>query len=153
MNLIDPNKEYSIAQLAYMAGIIDGEGALTITSIKNEKRQIFQTSIGVSSTDKILIDWIVEVFGGWQKEYTPKQTPKNSRKKVYRWQITGTNIDVFLSLIKPYILIKRREVELLELNRKTFSKNPGFRGVTPENVSLRKKYANELQKIHCRGNL
>lgn len=151
MKIIDKDKNYSIAQLAYAAGIIDGEGALTITAIENEKRKIFQSAVGVSSTDEILIDWILDVFGGWKKAYTPKQTPVNSRKKVYRWQITGKNLDIFIALIDPYIVIKKREIELLKLYRKTSQKNVGGGGLPQETIDLRKKYAAELHKIHCRG--
>jgi len=136
--------------LAYMAGIIDGEGSITITDCtKKQSRTFFTTSLGISTTDKVLIDWVVDKFGGWNSSYTPKQTPKNSRKKVYRWQITGENLETLLKLVYPYIVIKKQEIEIMLAMRKTFTKSSKV--ISPEIIELRKKYTTQIKKIHCRN--
>ena len=149
---INEDKKYSEASLGYIAGIIDGEGSLTICNCsKTQGRAFFTTSLNVSSTDKILIDWIVEQFGGWQGEYTPKQTPKNSRKKVYRWAATGKNLEVILRLAYPYVVIKKREIEVMLAMRKTFKGRGLVNKLSPETIALRKKYSDELKSLHCRN--
>jgi len=151
--IIDKNKKHSESVLGYFAGIIDGEGSITITdSTHTQKRSFFTTSLGISSTDKILIDWIIKEFGGWQSEYTPKQTPKNSRKKVYRWQITGENLETILNLVYPYVVIKKREIEVMFKMRKTYNLVKGGSQKVPEEITkLRQKYTKELSSLHCRN--
>lgn len=84
-------------------------------------------------------------------EYTPKQTPKNARKKVYRWQVTGKNLETMLNLVYPYIVIKKREIEIMLAMRKTYKgRGHGFK-ISPEVLDLRKQYAAELASLHCRN--
>ena len=76
-------KDYTIAQLAYLAGIIDGEGCFVIGCYAFSKKTgvpHFHTTVQVTSTDRILIEWLVDNFGGKVAAYTPKQTPTNSRR-------------------------------------------------------------------------
>jgi hypothetical protein len=152
MKIIDPDKNYLATDLAYMAGIVDGEGSITITDCsRTQGRTFFSTSLGVVSTDKPLIDWIICVFGGHMGSYTPKQTPKNSRKKVYRWQVTGKNLETVLNLIYPYVVIKKREIEVMLAMRKTYNARGFCSKVDSEMLALRKQYTAELASLHCRN--
>lgn len=152
MNKIDTNKEYPATVLAYMAGIIDGEGSITITDCSEKQgRSFFTTSLGISSTDEVLIDWIIDNFGGWKGEYTPKQLPANSRKRVYRWQITGKNLEAILTLVYPHLVIKKREADIMFKMRETYHMLKPQQPITDEIVELRKKYTKELRNIHCRN--
>lgn len=149
---ISKDKKYRERDLGYMAGIIDGEGSISVTDLSVKyNRSFFTTSVGVTSTDEIMIDWIVDVFGGWKSEYTPKQTPANSRKKVYRWQITGKNLEVFLSLIEDYVVVKKEEIRIMLKIRSTFGKSYGGKKVSSEINKQRRDCAKRLKEIHCRG--
>jgi hypothetical protein len=151
-NLIDKNKQYRERDLAYFAGIVDGEGSITITDSSHAQgRCFFSTSLGITSTDKVLIDWVVKTFGGWESCYTPKQTPLNSRKKVYRWQITGENLETMLNLILPYLIIKQQEAEIMLKMRKTFNGATGGVPLGSAIIDLRKQYCLELKTLHCRA--
>ena len=72
-------KEYTVAQLAYLAGIIDGEGSIYIGNFScNKKTKVpyYQTNIQVTNTDKTLIDWLFDIFGGLVTTRTKKQMPR-----------------------------------------------------------------------------
>jgi hypothetical protein len=73
-------KSYTPIQLAYLAGIIDGEGSIYIGRFKrNDKRHIdhYQTNITICNTERSLTDWLYETFGGSLSEYTPNLHNRN----------------------------------------------------------------------------
>lgn len=153
-------KEYTLTQIAYLAGIIDGEGSIYIGNFsKNPNTGVpyYQTNIEVTNTDINLINWLKENIGGRSNKYTFKQTPKNSRRDVYRWIVSGDLLTHLCHLLLPYLIIKKRQCEIMIEMRKTFDKPTSIKGqcgATPldENVlSLRKKHFDEMRSLHCRN--
>lgn len=151
-------KTYSETTAAYMAGIIDGEGALTsgsyTTGINGTPQ--YTTYLIISSTDECLIDWLVNTFGSKKNTYTRKQTPANSLKKVYKWQCTGDLLMHICEITLPYVVIKRRQIEIvmemINTSKLRFYK-VGQRGpaVHPEVTELRVKLCKELRSLHARN--
>ena len=104
-------KQYSEVEIAYMAGIIDGEGSIYIGNFSSNKKtgsKYYQTNIEVTNTDKNLMDWIVNTFGGRLNTYTMKQLPKNSRRTVYRWIATGERVTHLCEIMKLYLIAKKK---------------------------------------------
>lgn len=54
-------KTLNVEEAAYLAGIVDGEGTITLAS-KN-KGQNRRLAITVSNTDRELLEWILKVVG------------------------------------------------------------------------------------------
>lgn len=149
---------YTIAERAYLAGIIDGEGSIVVSksSGKNGRSLCYQPYIAVSNTEKGLIDWLYNTFGGTRTGYTRKQLPKNSRKEVFKWQVTGNNIDIICKLIRPYTTIKKGQVDAMLIMRSTF----GLRGahskhkgnvLSDEILSIREQCFRQLKLLHNRS--
>jgi hypothetical protein len=153
--------EYTIAQCAYLAGIIDGEGSIYIGNFSSNPKtgnKYYQTNIEVSNTDKDLIDWLVSTFGGRIYVYTAKQTPSNSRRTVYRWTISGDRVTHLCEIMAPYIIAKKKQVEIMLKMRATYSPNMGTKKGTqgiqpldPEVLAVRQSYFEEMQSLHCRN--
>lgn len=151
--------EYSVPQLAYLAGIMDGEGCFFIGNYSRSKHgaKYYQTVLSVSSCSPELIDWLSMNFGGMNTKYTHKQTPKNSRKPVYRWIASGDRLTHLCEVMFPYLVIKRREAEILLEMRKTFEKYSPKKGqrsrmkLLPEDLEIRQKLFDELKSIHTRA--
>ena len=60
--------------IAYLAGIIDGEGTITLTRMHNNENR--RPVISISSTDLELLYHINELIGGWickKKNYQPNK--------------------------------------------------------------------------------
>ena len=154
-------KEYSVSQLAYLAGIIDGEGSIYIGNFSSNPKtgtKYYQTNIEVTNTDKNLIDWLSSTFGGRIYTYTAKQLPKNSRRTTYRWIATGERVTHIAEIILPYLIVKIRQCQIMIEMRKTFIPKTGvIRGVQGIQVldsdilSLRESYFNEMRSLHCRN--
>ena len=100
---------------AYMAGIVDGEGTITIIKCWNKKNQksYFGVYLNISNTNKNLINWLKKSFGGYiYKIKVPN--PKPNWNDIYRWQIyRQSNLIKILEKIKPYLKIKKRHAEIV----------------------------------------
>lgn len=152
-------KEYTVAQLAYMAGIMDGEGCFIIGAYaKNPKTGTphFHTTMQVSSTDEILIDWIVENFGGKKSFYTAKQTPINSRRAVYRWTGHSDRVKHMCEVLMPYLVIKKDQAKVMIEMRNTFEKTrmqkgqQGTQPISQDILALRYSLFDKMKSLHIR---
>lgn len=151
-------RNHTAVQAAYLAGIIDGEGSICISKSigKGGRSTVYQPIIGVSNTAKGLIDWLHDTFGGTRTEYTPKQTPKNARKHVWRWQVTGEDITYILKLIHPFSTIKIDEIEIMLEMRATYVNrsekgHQGSKRIPPDVLALREDCHVRLAALHNRN--
>lgn len=134
-----------------MAGIIDGEGHITVTksqySEKYRKQHNvsantwnFCINIGVKTTDERLLKWISNKFGG--VIYSDKRQEANW-KRAYSWRLLGQEKqERFLLAILPYLIIKREQA-ILALQ---FICMDG-----EENQTKRLDIHGQLQKLNRRG--
>lgn len=103
------NMENANINLAYFAGIMDGEGNIRIRhSYSVKDGQKWQIVIGVCNTNRKLIDWIVKNFGG--RVYS--RTRRINWKKSYEWELSCRKATIVLQLIEPYLLLKREQARL-----------------------------------------
>jgi hypothetical protein len=151
-------KDYTNTELAYLAGIVDGEGSIYIGNYsKNPKTGVphFQTNMQVTNTDKSLIDWLFNTFGGLVSARTAKQTPENSRKAVFNWTASGDRVTHLCELILPYVIIKRRQVEIMLKIRATYLPTSvkgriGTQPHTDEVIAFRQACMDEMRGLHIR---
>ena len=153
-------REYSIAEIAYLAGIIDGEGSIYIGNFSSNPKtgnKYYQTNMEVTNTEKSLIDWLHSTFGGHINAYTAKQTPKNSRKAVWRWIASGERMTHLCEMILPFLICKVPQANIMLKMRSTYTKlqhkkgSQGIQAHTPELLALRQSYMNEMRALHCRN--
>lgn len=99
------NKTYDNSTLAYMAGIVDGEGNIGVRSNGKYINPILQ----VTNTRKELLDWIEERFGGCV--YANKER-RPGRKLLWSWQVWGRSAQALLSLLLPFLVLKGEHAQL-----------------------------------------
>lgn len=155
-------KEYTVAQIAYLAGLIDGEGSIYIGNpvVNDEGTRYFRTNVEITNGSKPMIDWLANTFGGKVCAYGPSQTPKNSRQPHWRWIITGERVTHLCELILPYLTAKVRQCEIMLKMRATFNREgkgtsvKGKQGVqrnSEELLNYREKLMKEMMSLHCRN--
>lgn len=108
-----------IKDLAYAAGIIDGEGCIYIDRFVDKRRpntRNYVLRVKVAMTDFEVPYWFEEMFGGFVSVYKRKDV--NCRPAAI-WGITNKRAIDFLNLIKPFIKIKQRQIEIAEEFEKT----------------------------------
>ena len=92
--------------LAYIAGIIDGEGCIRIT-IDGSHYRHSRMYISVASTDQWLIQYLRMAFDGhiYSKHL-------EHRKASWEWVLGGESALIFLQAILPYLYLKRPQAEI-----------------------------------------
>ena len=106
-------------ELAYFAGILDGEGCFCLhshTAKPSFRGHIYACAIHVGNTDIRLLQWIADRFGG---RVFAEQRQNAKWKDVWRWYARTDDMDVWLPAVLPYLIIKRDQAELLMAYRKT----------------------------------
>lgn len=104
--ILDISKE----NLAYFAGLFDGDG--TITASKRGNRYTFHLS--VTSIDRIIVESCLEISGLGHILYDiPPSKIKNS-KPYHRWYLANTvELSAFLPLVLPYLRLKKSRAQAL----------------------------------------
>ena len=98
----------SSENLAYLAGIVDGEGCIRIH--KQSKRNCYSPMITVVNTNPILVDWLRFFFGGSVGVYHSGNT---NWKDSYNWRLTGIKAIELLQQIRPYLRLKAQQADKL----------------------------------------
>jgi hypothetical protein len=145
--------EHTEAALAYLAGIIDGEGTISMNDkrvMKRKSRGIrqtkkiyrarinFSTIVTVTNTDFRLMEWLIRNFGG-SVSTTNRMNPKWRIKCT--WIMPTTQISNILQQIIPHLILKREQAKLMVEARKTFDENQKQRLTSDEVYNRRLEIA------------
>jgi hypothetical protein len=97
-------------ELAYAAGLFDGEGSISLVRQNNNRSHSPQVS--VASNDCEVLVWFQKRFGG---SIVTKQPRKPTHSVSYDWRLTDRRALTFLRIIRPYLVIERkiRRIDLL----------------------------------------
>lgn len=98
---------------AYMGGIVDGEGGLSISKSTNPITGYinYRSTISVTNTNPLLTRWALKHFGGTVRMRDRKEY---SNASCFEWYLTGNQSQrFFLEVIRPYVCFKKLQVELL----------------------------------------
>jgi hypothetical protein len=137
----------SESDLAYAAGIIDGEGCIKIYHAKKETlgkghvRDRYQLQIQVDMVKSEVVNWLQSKFGGTVYEHrrSIKKHPTWNDSK--RWYLMSKDeMTNFLGMILPYLKIKRKQAELALQ----------FLGL-PRKSELKKEFWNEMSSLNKTG--
>jgi len=102
-------KVLSDIQIGYLAGIIDGEGFITLT--KSPDRQM-QPRVGISNTDLDLMNTIADWVG--DANILRESKGSNRQKDAFRIQWQGrAKILEILEFIEPYLIVKKAHAQLV----------------------------------------
>lgn len=86
--------------LYYIAGIMDGEGTVTLTK-QNAKNKYRAPVISVSSTTPAILELLKHNFGGAISKH---KVYKDHHKQAWSWKISRNRAIEFCSLIGPLLL-------------------------------------------------
>lgn len=131
-------KQYEPTVLAYMAGIVDGEGCLYIGQVRrNKSGEIKCHHIGclkIDSADKVLIDWLLDTFSGTNSARNRWTSKRKYKRTIHTWVATGDRLLDLCEQILPYLTIKKRHCENMIRFRKTFKQKLGGNTPVPKEI-------------------
>lgn len=143
--------------LAWAAGIIDGEGAVSMSraraGVNRRVTESFQVRVNVKMTHEPTIRRLYEIFGGVFKPGGKVRNPEK-HKATYEWYVGDLKAAEALRRIVPYTVTKRDQVLLvLEYRERCCSVRHLGRGATcsSELVELRRAYFGRLRELNRKG--
>jgi hypothetical protein len=100
----------STKELAYAAGLFDGEGSVTL--VRHRESRSHSPQVSIASNDYEVVFWFKERFAG---SIVTKQPRMPNHSVSYDWRLTDRRALAFLKLIRPYLVIERkiRRIDLL----------------------------------------
>ena len=141
-------------KLAYFAGIIDGEGTITLerhspTSLKHPS-PTFSASLYVSNTNMDVLKALQDTFCGSIAKHKQNSV---SQKEIYRWRLYGTKAISVIGLVSPYLIIKRKQAEIvLAYQIRPKEKLTGkVRRLTIDELNYRESVVNRIRELNRRG--
>lgn len=108
--------KWTVAQAAYLAGIIDGEGSISLQFSKPRKKGYtggFSPCVRVSNTDRKMIDFLERM---WPRTAVAKLSLRANEKHKPIWDLMVRSIEgcrIVLERVLPYLITKREHAKLL----------------------------------------
>ncbi len=134
---------------AYVAGIFDGEGHLSIekqsANGKERKHDYYTLRIVIANTNLELIDWLVTKFNGSKQ----KCKKYEGYKQGYKFLLFGEKLFGFLVNIYPYLIVKKPIADVAFEFRKTVGKTGWY--VSKETLAIRHDLYLKAKQINKPG--
>lgn len=97
----------TMAELAYAAGILDGEGSISASPSSHCPKSI-RIFVSVAMCDSRPIEFLARVFGGAAKELKRRT---NAGKPIFRWALYCSKAADFLELVLPYLTVHQERAQ------------------------------------------
>ena len=97
--------------LAYIAGLFDGEGSIGLNKTKNYNGTgsvYYRLLVQVCMVEEYIPQWLHLNFGG----SLSKRIMVKPRRNITHWQIANRKAAEFLKVILPYLKIKKPQAEV-----------------------------------------
>lgn len=95
--------------LAYIAGMVDGDGYITINRSCRSGKLYFAPQIGIAGTRREPHDLAAKIWGGSVSRYVPENP---LHRPQFQWSRQGKTAATIIEAIMPYLLVKREHAEL-----------------------------------------
>ena len=140
-------------QLAYTAGLFDGEGYISILRItgtkqlaaKGKRNTWHELTVGMNITTPEATKWMADRWGGTNILH-PTIYP--NRKRIHMWRISQVMARDFLTDLLPYLKIKREEAVLAIEFQALKSFRFGRAGIPEANLKRRDEIWYEMRRRH-----
>lgn len=125
--------------LAYIAGIIDGEGCIQIQKPKKhnrEKSQPYKLQLRVANTDLRLIEYINLIFPAYVYNGSER---RKGRRRQFVWHANGSKAADVLRAVLPFMICKKEQADVAIAFQDTFNQYYGIHGLPSEILLFREK--------------
>lgn len=148
--------QMEVEKLAYIAGIVDGEGSIMVMRQASEAfmqqraksgcfHPHYHPCVRIGMQNRSALDLIVKTFG-FGKVYQEK--PKPGQRPIFRFMIRSRDdVMIFLRSILPYLLVKKEQALLAIQFMCDWTSHNGSR-LTPEVQQKREAAWAEMRKLN-----
>ncbi|CAA9280909.1 MAG: hypothetical protein AVDCRST_MAG26-3369 [uncultured Chloroflexia bacterium] len=138
--------------LAYVAGLFDGEGSIVIgcskrTLTSGNPTAHYWLQVGITNTDRELIDWLHITFGGHISDNSHSPSRKRMRP-CWAWRVMSREAKAFLESITPYLRSKKAQAAIaIDFQQLITAHGSNSRNYTAEAIALRESYRQRLRSL------
>jgi hypothetical protein len=133
-------------ELAYVAGLIDGEGTIGFGRKAKEDIATYALRLRIGMSDENAIRWLQRTSGFGS--VTSRDLAKRRRQTHWVWSVFSNQAANVLREALPYLLVKKQQAEIAILFQKTkgqpLIRIRGVLRVAPEILELRRYYMEEI---------
>jgi hypothetical protein len=139
---------------AYIAGLIDGEGTISISHNNSQGSDAYSIVLRIYNSDKRMIDWVENVtgYGNVREEKMRKDNwNRPNIKPMYKWAIYANNIRKLLPEIEKYLVIKKEQSQIMQ---EFLDLTNHFKGkhLTDEHRNNKRELCIRMMRLNQRGN-
>lgn len=95
--------------LAYLAGIVDADGFITVHRKAGKARTYFSPVIGITGTRREPHDLAAEEFGGRVRDYVNRS---DRNRRMFQWGRSSEPAVTVIAALRPYLRVKARQADL-----------------------------------------
>lgn len=139
-------------ELAWLAGIIDGEGCIDLSRRSRARAVGYHMRVSVSNTDVRLVARCQQITGLGRVAQLGGETRRRMRDRwrpCYAWSVSTRQAEDVLRLVLPYLVIKREQADLALLARRY----RGRQGRRNEHIEQLAWLDRQLKTLHARGEM
>jgi hypothetical protein len=148
------------ARMGWQAGIIDGEGTVTISKQirKGRPSPAYREIVQVSNTDRRIIIPFKQMWGGNFYQRPDKRKIKNWRDS-YTWHCPMTKVPQFLKALLPFLRSKKEQALILlkfiekkkSFKRKSLGQGKGSAPLSKKEIHFRESLCNQIRLLNTKG--
>lgn len=147
-------KSLTASQKAYLAGMIDGEGALSVTKSHASRKRTsrlgycFRPVLHVASTHSVVLSTLQKWTGLGKVGKFDDARP--NRKARYQWMAWSNQAAQIVRAVQPFLIIKKEKAKvfLRFVKVTTQSKSPGRRGLSANCWKLQHQLFDEMRTLN-----
>ena len=137
---------------AYTAGLMDGEGSITIDKRVRPDTTWYQVHIRVAMTKRESLEKMQQWWGGHlnTEPYKHANNPGGKWSDYYAWQLWTKQAVDFLTRIRPYLVLKRPNADIaIEFQKRI--KRTGGKRIDHEELIIREELYKKMKQLNMRG--
>ena len=131
--------------LAYMAGLFDGEGCISLA--RHSSGRYYNVACYIVMTNEYILQLFCFRFGGRvSRKYNRPMNPKH--QPYWRWSISSRQAYHFLKTIYPYLIIKKPQAEVAFKFIEEHTYHTGSYKLTDKQIALKEADAILMSKLN-----
>lgn len=146
--------------LAYIAGLVDGEGTITIQKLGRKGTEEYSVQVSVAQKDRAILDWLKATFACGHIAVQKRSGGLLAGRPMltgfmHQWMATASLGTQIIRAIQPYLRIKHRHAEIvleyadLKADWQLRKRVVGERGTRPTPPELMDRYRELRREVRA----
>lgn len=144
-------KQVEPVWIGWTAGIIDGEGTITIVPVNKKgcRNTVYVVRVTAASIDFEMIEQLHNLWGG---SYRWREDKRKNRLGHYAWVLANKNTIPLLEQILPFLTIKHKQATVALILQNRITNRMGFAGqaLSDAELEIRKELYNNNKWYNSR---